>query len=170
MKKSIFIFVLIFVMIFTMSVLGQEVKLSAFQEEIKKQTQIDNKKLEIDLEEYQKKLKENLKENRKEFFKRMGDESARRTNLELAEEEAELIKRTIPNIELYPQYWMTQIRLEQRLEEFTDEYYLNEMRENLKEVERLTEIGMRKIKWQRRFNTAKSYLKWGLLIYIAIKI
>ncbi len=93
--------------------------------------------------ELQKELKEILLENRREFFRQKAKESAERTKSAPLE---------FINFILMPQ---------------TD--YIKAQKE-LQEMRELQKQRLNKIKRQKRINTTKNILKWGLLIYIVVKI
>ena len=72
------------------------------------------------------------------------------------------------DIKLYPRYHY----YNNRYPSMTDNE-IQELMNGRKQIEKMKVLqkkGLNQIKWQRRFNTGKNCLKWGLLIFIAFKI
>ena len=102
-------------------------------------------------------------------MKIIGDEVAIETNKQLKSELDEiLLKNRKDFFKLSPRYWsyknkylaMTDSEIE----------ILMNMEKAVEQIKALSKKGLNQIKWQRRFNTGKSCLKWGLLIFIAFKV
>ena len=122
----------------------------------------------IDKDEVTKELNSILKNNRREFFRQTVKEAARITDEELAEKEKELIKKTTPSIKLSPRYWYYKNKYPAMTDSEIQE--LMKGRKQIAKMKQNYENVKKKVKWQRRFNTGKNCLKWGLLIFIAFKV
>ena len=98
-------------------------------------------------DKFEEELQQILRNNRREFFRQMSKEAAEQTNKKLgtpSKEELDLIVKDVD--------------------------YLIQAQKELNEIQKLQQQGLRKIKRQGRINTLKDCLKWGLLIYIALKV
>lgn len=98
-------------------------------------------------------------------MKELGDKVYKQTDKEIEKEINEL---TSIDIKLFSRYWYWKNKYPYMSDEKI--YLYMQMEKGFEQMKQLQKQGLNKIKWQRRFNTAKSCLKWGLLIFIAIKI